>query len=149
MFKDLPIFDALKTRMRWQQERHSILSENVANSDTPGYQSKDLKELSFNRFMASAGTRPHAFSASGSKTYAAQAGSMMRTNEKHLGTGSGLGGNGFQAEQTSGFETTYSGNSVNLEEQMTAVATNQIDFQTATTLYTKSLSLLRTAVSRR
>ncbi len=39
---DLPLFSMLRTRMQWHQERQRLLSENVANSDTPNYRPRDL-----------------------------------------------------------------------------------------------------------
>ena len=41
------------------------------------------------------------------------------------------------------------GNAVNLEEEMMKVAANQMDFQTATALYTRSLNLIKTALGKR
>ncbi len=46
-------------------------------------------------------------------------------------------------------ETSSNGNSVVLEEQMMKVSENQMDYQTATTLYSKGLGLLRMAVTGR
>src|SRR5687768_16015590 len=42
---DLPIFSMLRTRMHWHQERQRLLSENVANSDTPNFRARDLAPL--------------------------------------------------------------------------------------------------------
>src|SRR4051794_33755352 len=39
----------LRTRMQWHQERQRLLSENVANSDTPNYRPRDLAPLQFDR----------------------------------------------------------------------------------------------------
>ena len=33
---DVPILSMLRTKMHWHQERQRVLSENVANADTPG-----------------------------------------------------------------------------------------------------------------
>ena len=41
------------------------------------------------------------------------------------------------------------GNAVNLEDEMIKVAANQMDYQAATTLYTRSLGLLKTAIGKR
>src|SRR4029079_14741926 len=46
---DLPLFSMLRTRMHWHQERQRLLSENVANSDTPSYRPRDLAPLQFDR----------------------------------------------------------------------------------------------------
>ncbi len=48
---DLPLFSMLRTRMQWHQERQRLLSENVANSDTPNYRPRDLAPLQFDRTM--------------------------------------------------------------------------------------------------
>jgi flagellar basal-body rod protein FlgB len=48
-----------------------------------------------------------------------------------------------------GFLTKPAGNSVNLEEQMMKVSANQMDYAAATSLYTRSLGLLKTAIGKR
>ena len=47
------------------------------------------------------------------------------------------------------YEVRPAGNAVNLEEEMMKVAANQMDFQTATALYTRSLNLIKTALGKR
>ena len=44
---DIPIFSILRERMAWLNQRQSVLSENVANADTPGFVARDLKPLDF------------------------------------------------------------------------------------------------------
>ena len=46
------------------------------------------------------------------------------------------------------FETTPTGNSVVLEEQMIKAAENQMDYQTVTGLYSKSIGMLRIALGK-
>ena len=48
-----------------------------------------------------------------------------------------------------GFEARPSGNAVSLEDEMLKVADNQMDYQAATSLYTRGLGLLKTALGRR
>ncbi|MGL1404924.1 flagellar basal body protein, partial [Vibrio parahaemolyticus] len=36
-YSNLPVFVALQKRQQWLQQRQSVLAENVANADTPGY----------------------------------------------------------------------------------------------------------------
>ena len=38
---DLPALSVLRTKMQWHQERQSVLSQNVANSDTPDFKPRD------------------------------------------------------------------------------------------------------------
>ena len=44
--------------------------------------------------------------------------------------------------------TGYGRNGVTLEDEMMKVTTNQMDYQTVTTLYSRSMRLLRTALGR-
>jgi len=46
-FVQMPLLSALAEKMRWHQTRQSLLAENVANAETPGYRGKDLKAFDF------------------------------------------------------------------------------------------------------
>jgi flagellar basal-body rod protein FlgB len=127
---DLPLVAMLKTRMHWHQTRQKLLAENVANADTPGFQPKELRAPSFTPAGTAAG----------------RAVAVERTNAAHLTLAAGRPGE--EAVQARAFETTPSGNAVNLEDEMTKVAQNQSDYQLAASLYQKSLQMLRTAVGR-
>ncbi|MGE0230616.1 MAG: flagellar basal body rod protein FlgB [Flavobacteriaceae bacterium] len=131
MFVDLPIIGALKERMHWQQARQTVLAQNVANADSPGYRARDLAEPDFSALLAR-GTGP------------------ARTNAGHMTLAStGMGPESWRAGEAGSFETTPSGNSVDLEDEMMKVAQNQMDYQMATTLYSRGMGLLRTALGRR
>lgn len=126
---DLPILSMLRTRMQWHQERQRVLSENVANADTPKFRPSDLTPPSFDRPPP------------------AQV-SLVATNPAHL---SGLGGGAsrFASAREGGYEARPSGNAVSLEDEMMKVASNQMDYQAATTLYSKSLGLVKTAIGKK
>ena len=53
------------------------------------------------------------------------------------------------ARKVGAFETVPDRNNIGLEDQMTRLADIQIDYQTATSLYTKSLGIIKTAIGRR
>lgn len=126
---DLPVMSLLKTRMQWYQARQQVLAENVANSDTPGFVPSDLKPLD----------------ASASQGGAKFAG-LAVTNAAHIsGTSAGARGS-FESGSFKGWETTPAGNAVVLEEQMMKVTQNQMDYQTATALYARSLALIKSAI---
>lgn len=128
---DLPLFQALKTKMKWHQSRQGVLAENVANADTPGYQARDLKKVDFDDTLKKV----------------SRALVTSRTHPAHIEVRSGPA-YGFDAEKTGQFEVTPDGNGVALEEQMMKLTSNQMDYQTATTLYSRSLGLIRTAIKR-
>ena len=73
---------------------------------------------------------------------------MMRTSASHISAAGG-GGQSFDQNRKAGFQTRPAGNAVNLEDEMLKVAANQMDYQAATTLYTKSLGLIKTAIGKR
>jgi flagellar basal-body rod protein FlgB len=131
---DLPVLSALRTKMQWHQERQRVLAENVSNSDTPNFKPRDLVEPKFDRTGA-----PVAGGPMGSLA-------MLRTSASHLAqTG---GGESFAADRKGGFDTRPAGNAVNLEDEMLKVSANQMDYAAATSLYSKSLHLLKTAIGK-
>ncbi len=134
---DIPILSVLRTKMQWHQQRQRILAENVSNADTPNFRPRDLVAPQFKLpGSAQGGT------ASGAVT-------MARTNASHIAIGGGTGGTAFDANSKGAYETRPAGNAVSLEDEMMKVASNQMDYQAATTLYTKSLGLLKTAIGKR
>jgi flagellar basal-body rod protein FlgB len=132
-FADLPLVGMLKTRMRWLETRQKVLSENIANSETPGYRQRDLKQLDFKQLVAGGDT-------TGSI-------GQMRTSPMHIAF-KASDNDRFGAGRERTFETTPDGNSVVLEDEMLKVADTQQDFQLATMLYGKSLNLIKMAVRR-
>jgi flagellar basal-body rod protein FlgB len=132
---DIPILSMLRTRLDWAQARQRVLAENVANSDTPKYRAHDIAPLKFEETsLASRGT--------------VSAVSLTRTADSHL-AGVGLSQSPYRSTNARDFEVRPAGNAVNLEEEMMKVAANQMDFQTATALYTRSLNLIKTALGKR
>lgn len=132
---DLPELSALRTRMQWHQERQKVLAENISNSDTPNYQPRELVEPKFG-----ADGRTAAGSFGGSLP-------MLRTSASHM-TPPG-GSPSFAEDRRSGFQTRPAGNAVNLEDQMLKVSSNQMDYAAVTSLYSRSLGLLKTAIGKR
>ncbi len=128
----MPIFSALTNKMQWHQTRQGLLAENVANAETPGYGGRDLKQFSFDEQAGS-------FSSASVTTTA--------TQPMHFSTQSQSGG-AFGAQQMASFEITPEGNGVSLEDEMMKVTTNMTDFQAVTSIYQKSIKILRTALGR-
>jgi len=110
-----------------------VLAENISNSDTPNFKPRDLVEPKFDKTGAAAGSMG---------TLA-----MMRTATSHIAPANG-GGDGFDQNRKAGFETRPAGNAVNLEDEMLKVSANQMDYAAVTSLYSKSLHLLKTAIGK-
>jgi flagellar basal-body rod protein FlgB len=129
---DLPILTALRTRMQWHQERQRVLSENVANSDTPNFRPRDLVEPKFD--------------AEGGAVGGAGSLAMMRTSANHIVPAGAP--DSFDQDRKVGFETRPAGNAVNLEDEMLKVSSNQMDYAAVTSLYSHSLHVLKTAIGK-
>jgi flagellar basal-body rod protein FlgB len=140
---DIPIFSMLRTKMQWHQERQKVLAENVSNADTPKFKPRDLAPLKFDTPIGVSG-------AVGAPTPGGNAGgvTLARTDPGHLG-GSAGGAPHFLSNRGGRHEVRPAGNAVNLEDEMMKVAANQMDYQTATTLYGRSLGLIKTAIGKR
>lgn len=123
---DLPILNMLRERMQWQQARQEVLAENVANADTPDYQAKDLAPIDFSKELTAASL------------------SLDRTSPAHLAAAGGA--DSPFASQKAGYEIRPRGNSVSHEDEMMNVATNQMDYEAATEMYTHSLNLIKLAI---
>ena len=131
---DISILSMLRTRLQWAQERQRVLAENVANADTPNYRGRDLAPLKF--------AAPNEVAAAPVATV-----SLIRTASGHI-AGIGQSGSPFRSESKGPYETRPTGNTVNLEQEMIKVAANQMDYQAATALYTRSLRLIKTALGK-
>ena len=128
---NLPIFAALRDKMNWHQTRQTLLAENVANAETPGYTGRDLTAYSF-------------------KGHVERARSVVTTattDSRHFAVG-GSNADRFGARRMNSFEVMPDANGVTLEEEMMKVTTNQMDYQAATTLYSRSMRLMRIALGK-
>jgi flagellar basal-body rod protein FlgB len=129
---DMPVFTALTDKMRWHQARQGLLAENVANAETPGFKGRDLAQYDF-------ADRNGGFSSATVTTSA--------TQPMHFSVSSGEG-SAFGAQRMANFEITPEGNGVTLEDEMMKVTTNMMDYQAATSLYQKSIKIIRTALGK-
>ena len=129
---NLNMFSLLTNKMRWHQARQGVLAENVANAETPGYQARELKPFDIEVEKSRANYLPVT-------TTATHPGHFAVYNASSTG---------YAAASEDGYEITPERNGVTLEEQMTKVTQNQIDYQTVTALYTRSIGLIKTALGR-
>lgn len=126
---DVPLFAMLKERMTWLHQRQDLLSQNVANADTPGYVARDLKALDF----ASALRKT-----SGGAT-------MMTTNARHIAIAP-TSTSKFDDVAAPDVAANPNGNAVSLEMEMIKVSDTQAQFQAAANLYAKAMTLMKTAI---
>ncbi|HTO85785.1 MAG TPA: flagellar basal body rod protein FlgB [Methylomirabilota bacterium] len=124
----LGLFRMITQQLHWLGQRQDVLSQNVANADTPGYQARDLKPLSFDdQLRQSTAMR------------------LAVTEPGHL-TGRGADPEAAATKPVTPWEVSPDGNGVILEQQMTALAETQANYQMATELYRKQIGMLKTAI---
>jgi flagellar basal-body rod protein FlgB len=126
---DIPILSMLRTRMQWHQERQHVLAENVANADTPNFRARDLAPPNFEHALQTVSLP------------------LATTEPGHIG-GAGGSGSPFAEDNNPHYEVRPRGNAVSHEDEMLKLAGNQMDYDAVTSIYTHSLTLIKTAVGK-
>jgi len=129
---DMSLFSMARQRMEWLGDRQAVLAQNIANADTPNYRPKDLKALNFERELQEV-----------------RQVNMRATAGNHL-QGS-VEKPDFRVEKLRGrdvYEMNPNENGVVLEEQMIKVSDTQMNYQLASNIYHKNMTMLRTAIGQ-
>ncbi len=129
---NIPLFDAIRGRLGWLEERQRVIAQNVANSDTPGFAARDLRA-------------PDDFAHAMMRQ--TQGVGMMRTSAAHIAVQPQRAIN-YASMASPDSETTLDGNSVVVEEQMLRMAESRMAHDAAIGFYQKSMNMLRTAARR-
>jgi flagellar basal-body rod protein FlgB len=126
---EVPLFAMLRQRMNWLHQRQDVLSENVANADTPNYVARDLKPLDFEQALSGAAGKP----------------SLATTNVRHIALTPSRAGT-FEDHEAPDQESSPNGNSVALEAEMVKVSDTQAQFQAAANIYAKAMNMMKVAI---
>ncbi len=132
-FNDVTIMQMARGHMRYQTQRQKVLSENIANLDTPAYKAQDLKPLDFGKLAEQETKRLE----------------LRATAPQHMEGFTAFSGPYREQKLRETYETTPVKNNVSLDEQMANVNTTQAQFQLSSTLYRKMNQLFRTALGNR
>lgn len=131
-FANTPILTMMANKMEWLSKRTELLAKNVANSDTPDYESQDLKEVGFAELLEDS-----------------QSASQPRvTNANHLVGTTALGGPFRAIDVVDQGASNLNGNTVSMEAQLVKLSGTQNDYQMTLNLYRKHMDMLRTAIGR-
>ena len=127
----IPLFGRITQRMAWLSERTRVLSQNIANADTPGYRPKDVKPLDFEAEMRKlAPVEP------------------ARTSQQHM-TGTVPPSGDFDVKKSKKFyEQAREENAVVIEEQMMKLSESQVSYNMMVNLYRKHVDMFKTAIGR-
>jgi flagellar basal-body rod protein FlgB len=123
----------IANKMSYLTERQVVLSQNVANADTPGYKPRDLVPFSFKDELE--------------KIQKGSSVTARITQPQHIVPASQSGGK-VVSKAGRDYDTLPDGNSVVIENQMMKVSETASEYQTMTGLYRKITSLFRMAIGR-
>jgi flagellar basal-body rod protein FlgB len=125
------LFKMMTERMSFLGQRQKVLAQNIANANTPHYQARDLKPISFKDQVAREMRQV----------------TPVATQASHLPPVTPSDRFAVQKDRKP-YETTLDKNGVVLEEQGMKVAQTQIDYQATTAIYRKYVNLFKLVVSR-
>lgn len=121
MLGNLLIMQNSKSQMDWLSQRQKVLSQNIANVDTPDYRAEDIREL---RWGTKFPWHPFAFS-------------LAKTSQSHIASYSERKGP-FRDHRTSvQIERTISDNNVVLENEVSKVSKSNLDYRLTAQLFRK------------
>jgi|JI8StandDraft_2_1071088.scaffolds.fasta_scaffold25428_4 flagellar basal-body rod protein FlgB len=118
-FLESAFTEMIDQKMRYSSQRVSVLAQNIANVDTPGFKAKDVQAPDFNQMVEEN-----------------QRLLMTRTNASHLATTSNLSAPYYAViPRQETYETKPNGNNVTLEQEMMHLSTTSFDHQLALNLH--------------
>ena len=131
MFEDLTLFAMAQRQIDYLARRQSVLSENVANANTPEYKEKDLAPVSFKDLMA-----PPAAAVQASVT-----------NPMHISPEvTPVAFEEINVHRPD--ESKLDGNQIQIEDQMQKIGDIKGDYELAVNLMMKHISMLKTAIDK-
>ncbi|MBI3440337.1 MAG: flagellar basal body rod protein FlgB [Proteobacteria bacterium] len=131
--QDLKLLQAAIEKVHWHEQRQKVLSQNIANANTPGYQAQDVAPLDFKTLLE------------GSSSSLSL--SMATTDPKHLGlNGTSVSRQHAVQKQKNTYGVSPNGNSVVMEEQLLKMNENFTDHRLTTTIYQKNIDMLKSSI---
>lgn len=141
MESSITVLDMARSLARHSATRQALITDNVANADTPGFKAQDIKPFA--------------------EIYRAPGGEAPRTSFVPAATRAGHTGGGAQASGMAGLPgmevlqrtkvgaPSANGNTVSLEDQMARGAEIKLHHDMALGIMRKSMDILRATLGRR
>jgi flagellar basal-body rod protein FlgB len=129
----LGLLDLAQRRLQWLGARQGVLAQNVANADTPGWATRDVKP--FAEMLRGSLRAPNE---------GASTGGLERTNPLHLQ-------GAISSDQGTALlrgEKAPDGNQISIDQQMERIAQTDGQHEAVTAIYMKYLSMFRTAIGK-
>ncbi len=130
LFSD-PVPMMMKKSLDFNSTRHLLVSNNIAQMDTPGYKANDVDFKSQLRDAVGSGSNIN----------------LKTTHKNHIGPGKMALKNLAPLPHEEDLQAKSNGNNVNIDYEMAKLAENQIDFNAVTQMMMKRGSTVRSAVT--
>ncbi len=135
-----PLLDGMAASMKAMAEHQRVISENIANSETPGYKARTVTAPDFSSLVSQYGEAtgvPHV-----SRPHVELSASMTA-----MGARAPQGGSRVVVDSETS-ETKPDGNNVTLEDQLLSLGQVQADYTAMTNIYKKQIGMLKLALGR-
>lgn len=132
MLENIGLMKGIGGKMDWLNQRQTVLSQNIANADTPNYRPYDMQEVDFGAVMKAARNRPSI--------------NQSRTDDAHITNGGELGDADSRKAKTV-YEIAPDANSVVIEEQMLKAQETVADYNMMTNLYRKNVGMITMVIA--
>ena len=123
------LIQKMNVQMKYLTERQALLSQNIANIDTPSYSAQDLKKLNFEEVLGNSASHM----------------TLATTSAKHISPRDNTSAFDSQKLRNT-FEKKPAGNNVVLEEEMGKVSDVGAQYQLTSSLLKKYNALYREAI---
>ncbi len=134
MLENIGLMKGIGGKMNWLNQRQTVLSQNIANADTPSYRPYDLEEVDFSKVMGTVSSGPKL--------------GKVTTNANHIGANPEVEvGEGRKSKTV--YEAAPGENAVVIEEQLLKAGKTQADYNLITNLYKKNVGMLQLAVTNK
>lgn len=132
--QNLSLFKALGSKMDFLNQRQRIISQNIANADTPDYKPKDLVPVDFDKVLKNV-----------TEDKGVSSVSLEVTDSGHSRGVNDIA-NPTSKKQRRVYEIAPAGNAVVIEEQLINAGHTVSDYNLMTNLYQKHVGMMRTAL---
>ena len=128
--QDIPLFQVMGAKMSYLDRRQTVIAQNVANADTPGYRARDLTEVDFGAVLKEV---------SGNRVQ------VEKTDPHHISPNS-VEADPKVTKSKITYEVAPDDNTVIIEEQMVKATETSMDYSMLTNLMRKNINMIRTAL---
>ena len=138
----------LEQVVNFTEARHGVLAGNIANIDTPGYKTRDISPVQFQKRLKEAVQQRR--EAAQTPTYASPGNMDSRLAGRSPSTGAATGYDGMNQVRESVKSILFHDESnVSIEKQVAEISKNQAQHNLAVSLMTAQFRLLRAAITER